>query len=381
MTNVRVVSVAVVTSIHLDFDLRIWKHARSLASCGIETYLICPWHSAKPKLLPNLTIRVFPRVANRLLRPVLIPLLIFWHLLPLLCRIQVVHFHDFDLLPWMGLLSFFKPVVYDVHENYAEEMLVRDWIPGLLRRPLMWIVRVWHKVFPRLIRNLVLVVPQQEREFYDKSLNKIIIRNYASLQLLQEFRSDYCSRPNRLIFTGSHYLENGSMLLLEIAYRMKLRGLSAEIWVTDRFASSQFQAEFLRAISNRGIDNIRVLPYVPSVNIMKILNQGTIGIAPNLRVRKQELAIPTKLFEYMAAALPIVTSDLPFQRELIKRHNVGLLASPENPDSFVSAIEQLVNDRSLAESFGRNGQLAFKQYYTWESQIPALLAFYQTSLR
>jgi glycosyltransferase involved in cell wall biosynthesis len=306
----------------------------------------------------------------------LIPPRVLRELLPLLRRVQIIHFHDIDLLPWMTALCVFKPVVYDIHENYAEEMLVRGWIPNYLRRPLKWFVMAWHAGFPWLIRNLILAVPHQENEFRNPRLHKLLVYNYASQRLLESFCDDYTSRPNRVIFTGSHYEDNGSILLLEIAHRMQLRNVDADIWVTDRFASMQHREMFERGIIQRKLRNLKIIPSVPSSEIMQLLAQATIGISPNLRIRKQELAIPTKLFEYMAAALPIVTSDLPYQRDLIMRHNAGLVAQPENPDSFVSAIQQLVNDRLLAESLGKNGQVAFKNYYTWEAQLPHLMSFY-----
>jgi glycosyltransferase involved in cell wall biosynthesis len=377
VTNSEVQSVAVVTSIHPDFDTRVWNHVRTLIDSGVETHFVCPWSSAESINLPGLTLHVFPRVISRVARPVLIPVRVFRQLLPLLRSVQLIHFHDLDLLPWMALLSFLKPVVYDIHENYAEEMLVRDWIPKPLRYFLKILMDIWHTVFPRLIRNLVLVTPQQAHDFDGAGLRTIVIHNYASLRLLKDVRSDYSTRPDRVIFTGGNYVENGSMLLLEIAQRLKAQSIGAELLITDWFASPKFEDEFHHEISCRGLDNIRILPPVPSQEIMQLLNQATIGISPNLRVRKQELAIPQKLFEYMAAALPIVTSDLPYQRMLIEQHDVGLLASPENPDSFVSAIERLVRDKALAESLGRNGQNTFREQYNWESQIPSLLHYYQ----
>jgi glycosyltransferase involved in cell wall biosynthesis len=381
VTNSELQSVAVVTSIHPDFDTRVWNHVRSLIDSGVETHFVCPWSSAESINLPGLTLHVFPRVISRVSRPLLIPIRVFRQLLPLLRSIQLIHFHDLDLLPWMALLSFLKPVVYDIHENYAEEMLVRDWIPRPLRHFLKILVGIWHTIFPRLIRNLVLVTPKQAQEFAAAGLCTIVIHNYASLRLLENVRSDYSTRPDRVIFTGGNYLENGSMLLLEIAQRMKAHGIEAELLITDWFASPDFEDQFRLEISRRGLDNIRILPPVPSPEIMQLLNQATIGISPNLRVRKQELAIPQKLFEYMAAALPIVTSDLPYQQMLIEQHSIGLLASPENPDSFVLAIDRLMRNKALAESLGRNGQNAFKEQYNWESQIPSLLGFYREVVR
>jgi glycosyltransferase involved in cell wall biosynthesis len=113
---------------------------------------------------------------------------------------------------------------------------------------------------------------------------------------------------------------------------------------------------------------------------MTVLNRGTIGISPNLRTANQEKAIPTKLFEYMAAGLPIVTSNLPNQIRIIDEARAGLLAQPEDPASFAAAIRELVRDPSLARQLGSNGQRAFRECYSWDSQMPALLDFYRAAV-
>jgi glycosyltransferase involved in cell wall biosynthesis len=136
----------------------------------------------------------------------------------------------------------------------------------------------------------------------------------------------------------------------------------------------------MQEIYDNNLDNIKVINSVPSSDLMILLNQATIAIAPNLRIRKQEIAIPTKLFEYMAASLPIVSSDLPYQKELITRHKIGLLAQPEDPDSFVEAIDKLYKDKHLAAKLGRNGRIAFEENYTWESRLPFLIDFYEKIL-
>jgi glycosyltransferase involved in cell wall biosynthesis len=109
---------------------------------------------------------------------------------------------------------------------------------------------------------------------------------------------------------------------------------------------------------------------------MSLLNEATIAISPNLRVPTQEKGIHTKLFEYMAAGLPIVASDLPNQIEYVGGANAGLLARPEEPETFVEALAELVSDRPHAHKLGLNGQRAFLERYCWETQMPSLIAFY-----
>ncbi len=369
--------VAIVTSIHRDFDGRIWKHARSLVDAGCEVHLVCPWHVAVREVRDGVTLHPFRRVESRPLRPFLIPLRLGQRLVPLLRAVDIVHFHDIDILPWMALVSLIRPVVYDVHENYPDEMLVRDWIPRLLRWPLYHGIWIIETALARMIGHCVLVVPAQDERFRAAGLRVIHVRNYASRALLGAAHDDYSGRNPVVVFTGAHHENNGSLLLLDIAARSRARGLDVKFLMTDRYASDVFWRRFFDEIARLDLANrIVIRSYVPPHDIMSLLNEAIVGISPNLRVAAQEKAIPTKLFEYMAAALPIVTSNLPNQAQIVSGNEAGLLARPEDPETFVDALAQLIHDRSYARKLGLNGRRAFLEKYCWESQVPDLLRFY-----
>jgi glycosyltransferase involved in cell wall biosynthesis len=371
-------SIAIVTSIHLDFDSRIWKHAKSVVASGCEVHLICPWELPDGEFLEGVQVHSFPRVHSRRNRPILIPFRVFGKLLPIISKVDIVHFHDIDILPYMALLSIFKHVVYDVHENYADEMLVRDWIPGYLRWPLFWMIKFGQYVASLLIKNIVLVVPAQERDFGSNRLRKIIIYNYASIELLNSPASDYAQRAEIVIFSGSHYLSNGSMLIVEIAARTREVLPNLQFLLANRFANAQLKNDMLLEIDRLGLSNhVHFFPYVKPHEFIHILNTAMIGIAPNSRVPKQEKAIPTKLFEYMAAGLPVVVSNLPYQEHIVITNDSGIVAIAGDPQSFTDAIVKLVRDRAMAKRLGDNGRLAFQKYYSWESQIPSLISFYR----
>ena len=369
--------VAIVTSIHADFDARIWRHARSLDEAGCRVVLVCPWAVQDGEVREGVELRPFRRARRRRVRPLVIPVRLGRRLLPILRDVDLVHFHDIDILPWMALVSPIRPVVYDVHENYPDEMLVRTWIPRPLRRPLYHAVRIVEAALSSMVRNCVLVAPSQDPRFTSRRLRVIHIRNYATSKLLAGVRDDYLSRKNVVVFTGANHDHNGSMLLLDIAARCRERGLDLGFMVTNRFVSEPFRRDFAAKVQRLGLgDRVVIRPTVVAHEIMTLLNEGTVAISPNLRVPTQEMGIHTKLFEYMAAGLPIVASDLPHQVQLVGGARAGLLARPEEPETFVDALAQLVADRGHARQLGLNGQRAFLEKYCWESQVPSLLHFY-----
>lgn len=373
--------IAVVTSIHPDFDSRIWKQARMLAANGVGVDLICPWQVEDRQEIDGVRFHPFQKATSRAKRLFQVPVRVLPRLRLVLAGVDIVHFHDIDLLPWMALISLFKPVVYDVHENYAHEMLVREWVPAVLRRPLYHAVRWGQFLLAMVVRNIVLVAPSQKPDFSNRRFNQTYIYNYASIALLDSVASDHDRRPDAVVFIGSQHINNGSMLLLDIAQKMAKTLPKVKLLATDRFSSTAFRNYILSEVDRRGLQNtLQLIPNVKPHELMAVLNQATIGISPNLRVPQQIMGIHTKIFEYMAAAIPVVVSDLPHQVGVVNATHSGVVAQPEDINSFVAAIEFLVADRGRAMQLGKNGQQGFKDSYCYESQAQTLLAFYDQIL-
>jgi glycosyltransferase involved in cell wall biosynthesis len=368
--------VGIVTSIHPDFDARLWKYAKLLRSLGHEVHMVCPWQVNAGET-EGIIFHPFPRVCSRRLRAFQIPSRLGRTLLPLLSSLDVLHFHDIDILPWMALLALFKPVIYDVHENYPEEMLVREWIPRHLRHLLAFSVRWVQIACAAVIRNVVLVAESQHKDLVGPTLRKMMVMNYATVELLHNVTEDYMARPDAVIFLGSQHENNGSILLIDIADRLHKRLPGVKIYAIDRFDDSFYRQKLIHEVTRRGLqDCYLLLPNVKPQAIMDHLNRCTIAVLCNLRVPQQINGVHTKLFEYMAAGLPIVASDLPHQADTISQAKNGLLAQPEDPDSFVEAICELAAHRDRARQLGLNGQRYFVDHYSWESQSEKIQQFY-----
>jgi glycosyltransferase involved in cell wall biosynthesis len=222
------------------------------------------------------------------------------------------------------------------------------------------------------------VADSQHKDLVGPTLRKTMVMNYATVELLRDVTQDYMTRPDALIFLGSQHENNGSMLLVEIADRLRERLPDMKIYAIDRFANPEYRQNLLDEVTRRGLrDNYVLLPNVKPQSIMQYLNRCTIAVTCNLRVPQQINGVHTKLFEYMAAGLPTVASDLPHQVTTISEANNGLLAKPEDPNSFVDAICQLAADRERARQLGLNGQRCFVERYSWESQAEVIQSLYE----
>lgn len=370
--------VAIVTSLHRDFDMRIWRHAR-LTSTLADTHLVCGWAVPNGTVREGITLHTFRHSYSRLTRLRNIAGVVA-RLLPLLPRVDVIHFHDIDLLPVMIPLAAFRPVIYDVHENYADEMLVRTWVPKRLRRVLYHGVRGLHSVASRAIGNIVCVVPDQTAEFR-RAKRVVVMENFASCDRAHEWKDDYLERQPAIISTAWQYPANGTWVLLDIAQRLQQLAPQLSVLVVDQFDTPDFRTEVLCSLVQRSIRNIRLLPRIEAQRVMEYLNQATVGLISPLNLIKNAKALPTKLFEYMAAGIPCVAGDFPHLAKVVNDSGCGILVAPEDVNAFVECILWLIGHPAEAHRMGIAGRAAFFERYNWESHAPRLRQLYEDAAR
>lgn len=371
-----------VTSIHPDWDVRIWKMARTVAALGHQVNLVCPW-GVEDSEVDGVMLRPFPRVMSRAKR--------LWEvrsrIQPVLRRVagdtDIFHFHDPDLLPVMARWNRRVPVVYDVHENYPLEVQHRDFIPRPLRGLAGWTVQQLESHYAKRCSGIVCVVPFQMDRF--RSLGKPLceVRNYASRDLLETASpDDYDQRLPVIGFTGAHYEANGSLVVLEAAARVREVFPEVKFLIGDRFASERFREQFESRLSEHALEEtVQMEPNVPSPEIMTKLNRFKVAVSPYMDTPKLRRAIPTKIFEYMAASVPVISSDLPLSRELIRDDHDGVLVRPGDPGQLADSIIGLLSDPERSRRIGTAGLEAFKDRYCWEAQLDELVCMYQSLLK
>lgn len=296
---------------------------------------------------------------------------------------DVWHIHDFYLLPFAYAWSrrTGRPVLYDVHEYYPEYYSRRIPAPVFVQRIVERLIRSVERWFSSRLAAADAVSETLAERFRSYGVPAASTPNFPAIEPF-----DRTARPltpdllRRVIHTGTLTSDYGSELLVEIARQLAQRAPEVQLTVVAKFPSDAARADFAAALSRASAPaNVTVVDPVPSHEIAALLTAHGIGLSTLQDKGQAALAVPTKLYEYAAAGLAIVASDLPATRGFVRTSAVGALAAADRAEAYVRAILDTIRDAdAVCGSVDARAEAA-RAELSWDAACaPALQRLLQT---
>ena len=138
-----------------------------------------------------------------------------------------------------------------------------------------------------------------------------------------------------------------------------------------------------KQIRRLGVEEyVVVQPAVPHHEIPALIASADICVAPlGLNDRNvTQGACPIKLLEYMAAGRPMLASNMPIVRELVREDVDALLFSPNDPDDLARQTLALLNDFELSKRLAESASQRALSKFTWHESQKKLLKVYEKLL-
>jgi glycosyltransferase involved in cell wall biosynthesis len=351
---------------------RAWKTTREQLEEG-TVYRMTPWKSVGQKVDGMLSFPAFfsPRWINLIDRT---------------CRevkADLIIVRDLPLCP--TAISCGKklgiPVMLDMAENYPAMMRVL-WETGretlfdyFARNPTL--TRLVERHCVRAVDHIVVVVEESADRVAAlgvPSAKITVVSNTPPIARLDD--SPHVASAARstldVVYMGNLEVVRGLLEAVEAIAHLKQRGTRAKLRIIGRGRDEALIRQRCAALE-LGEEDVEFLGYIASHSeALRIVADSDVGLIPHRKNDSWNTTIPNKLFDYMAAGLPVVSSDAAPCARIVRETGCGKVFRSADAVGMAAAIEE-AGQAEAAVSLGAAGRTAVRARYNWEHDTAILL--------
>lgn len=294
---------------------------------------------------------------------------------------DIYHAHDVSgLLPCYIAASLRrKPLIFDSHELPLGYMSIRSrWLLILLAHLLAYIV-------PRCAEVITVSSPIAQEMSKCYHIPKVsLIRNvppYQAVPKSDRLRQHLGLSPNTRValYQGGIQYNRSLDKLIHAAPFLDPDIVLVLMGPSEGSIGSELEA----LIASEGVSNrVKILPPVPYEELLDWTASADIGLIVfaldySLSIR---WCLPNKLFEYLMAGLPVLSSHLDAVVEVIKTYDVGCVVESLAPADIALSINAMLADSATLATMRRNALYAAHHEFVWEKEGQELVQLYRRIL-
>jgi len=355
-----------------------YRHARLVAEAGYETIIVA--RHKKNEIINGIRILGQPDYSSRIHRFLSGFKIIrdAWK-----TRADLYVFYDLELQPWALLFKIAgKRILVDIFEDNPSAMLIKAWIPKPMKGIFSSLVATWEWITAHIWDGIITADPEVMKRFEWKSADRrSVIYNFPNL-------SAFLVKPIKrkvydVVYVGGLSIPRGTILLARAVKMLRDRGYKYQVLLIGNYINSETEVELNSFLSQHNMkDQFTITGYLPYKEAMHCLSSAKVGVIPFEKgIKKYESNIPSKMFDYWAAGLPILVTSFKSVELFIKNGENGLLIPAGSVEKLADALHYLLIHPDVAEKMAKTGQ---KQVFErWNADGPnnkALVALFNTVL-
>jgi len=296
---------------------------------------------------------------------------------------DIYHAHDVKALPacYIAARLHHKPLIFDSHEIPLDDPNITRW-----RRLSALAARALTRMLPRCT-GVITASPLYAREIHNEFHYHPEITLVRNVPLYREIPKSDCLRqhlglsPNvRIALYQGNIQANRSLDQLVHAAPF-LESNIVIVMMGRAVETTRVQLEDL-IVSNGVADRVKIIPPVPYEELLDWTASADIGLTifqPGY-TRSIRYCLPNKLFEYLMAGLPVLSSQLDAIAELLETYDVGQVLPSLEPSDVGASINAMLADPAALARMHSNALKAARQEFHWENEKQRLFELYDAIL-
>jgi glycosyltransferase involved in cell wall biosynthesis len=359
-----------VTSVHPRYDIRIFEKECKSLSKYYDVQLVVA-DDLGDEIIDGINILDVGKEKNRFRRMFIST----WKIYKKIKNIDasVFHLHDPELIP-VGLMlkRDGNKVIFDSHEDVSKQILAKPYLNKLLLKSISKIYLIFEKFTCNKFDYIVTATPYIRDNFLRINHNSININNFPKIGELSN-QTLWADKKDEICYIGGISINRGIQEIVEAVgilqnIRLNLGGIFIEKETRKKVSSY------------KGWKKVIELGFIDRVAVSKVLSKSKAGLVTLHPIINYQDALPVKMFEYMIAGIPVISSDILLWKEIVEKNNCGICVNPKKSSEIAKAIKYIIEHPIEAEKMGQNGKKAILNRYNWESEEKKLITIYENIL-
>ena len=262
------------------------------------------------------------------------------------------------------VFDLFDPTVLELRELYGRRPSIRQRIH---------LAAEWWRLSEALMRaDLLMCAAPQQRRFYDS------LQSGDATWIEVPFGIDpaeisSCAKPqsNLIVWGGGVWEWLDPETAIDAVLALNQEGLDCQLLFLGRTRPNRDLVDRSRAdrfdrLLERGGNRVSAhADWVPYAERLSWLRSGRIAIMLHRPTAEAEYSIRTRLFDAIAAGLPVIATERGFAAELVAREGLGIVVPPEDVRAVAGAIRTLLTDDVFHAACVMNLERV-RPRYAWE---------------